>query len=78
MVLPGSDPGAGFGPGAAAAWGFDLAPSWETVGGSAGLQPHMENLPRGPGVAAAGSFLHIGTDKRVIACVDGYDNQRGS
>lgn len=57
--------GAGFGPGSAAAWGFDPAPSWGTAGGSEGLQPHRESLTLGPGVAAAGSFLQIGVGERV-------------
>lgn len=63
--LPGLDPGDGFGPGSAAAWGFDpAAPSWGTAAGSAGSQPHMKNLTPGPGVAAAGSFLQIGADTK--------------
>lgn len=78
MVLPGSDPGVGFGPGYAAAWGFDPAPSWGTAGGSVGSQPRMESLTLGPGVAAVGSFLQIRTDKRVISYTDRYDNRGGN
>lgn len=80
MVLPGWGPGAGFGPGSAAAWGFDPVPSWGTAGGSEGSQPRMESLTLGPGAAAAaaGSFLQIGADKKVMSCMDGYDNQGGN
>ncbi len=79
MVLPGSDPAAGSGPGSAAALSSDLGPSWETVGGSAGLQPHTESLTPGPGVAAAaGSFLQIGADKRRHCCMNRHDDHGGS